>query len=281
MKHSFLRLTDYSKNEFKEIFQIADELKKQNHKYKNALLGKTIVMFFPESSIRTRITFEKGIYLLGGQTILFPPETLRKKEDLKDVIGYLNNWADAVIVRDKDIKVLEELDAYANIPIINAMTNDNHPCEILSDLYSLSKMRANYQDDHFLFVGQKGNIGLAWKEGADAMGLILKQSCPKGYEIPGVEVIYDIKTAMKESDIVCTDSLPNSNLSVFKEYQITRTLMDHAMIGAVLNPCPPFYRGEEVSEDVINSHYFVGYEFKKHLLEIQQAIILHCLGLNQ
>lgn len=280
MKYSFLRLTDHSKNELEEIFQIADELRKEHHKFKHALMGKTIVMFFPESSIRTRITFEKGIYLLGGQTILFSPETLHKKEDLKDVIGYLNNWADALIVRDKDIRVLEEMRVYANIPIINAMTNVNHPCEILSDLYSLSKIRTSYRNDQYLFVGQKGNIGLAWKEGADAMGFSLRQSCPKGFEIPEMEVIYDINAALKESDIVCTDSLQASDLSVFKEYQISRKRMDDAKKGAVLNPCPPFYISEEVTQDVIDSPYFVGHGFKKHLLEIQQAIILHCLGLN-
>lgn len=280
MKHSFLRLTDHSKNELEDIFQIADELRNENHKFKHALMGKTIVMFFPESSIRTKITFEKGVSLLGGQTILFPPETLHKKEERKDVIGYLNNWVDAIIVRDKEIRVLDEMNAYANIPIINAMTNVNHPCEILSDLYSLSKIRTNYQNDHYLFVGEKGNIGLSWKEGANAMGFSLKQSCPKGFEMPEIEVIYDINAAIKESDIVCTDSLPASDLSAFKEYQITRKKMDLAHKGAVLNPCPPFYRGEEVTQDVIDSPYFVGYEFKKHLLEIQQAIVLHCLGIN-
>jgi len=98
--------------------------------------------------------------------------------------------------------------------------------------------------------------------------------------MPEIEVIYDINAAIKESDIVCTDSLPASDLSVFKEYQITRKKMDLAHKGAVLNPCPPFYRGEEVTQDVIDSPYFVGYEFKKHLLEIQQAIVLHCLGIN-
>ncbi|MGM0641267.1 MAG: peptide transporter, partial [Thermotogota bacterium] len=88
-----IRLTDYKKEEIFEIFKIADELKTTG-KYKNFLKGKTVVMFFPNNSIRTRISFEKGVYLLGGQTILFPPETLDKKEEIKDVVGYLNNWAD-------------------------------------------------------------------------------------------------------------------------------------------------------------------------------------------
>lgn len=96
---NLIRLTDYTVNDIYEIFKIADEI--QCGKY--SLNGKTIVMFFPNSSIRTRVTFEKGIYLLGGQSILFPTEILNKKEDIKDVIGYLNNWADLMIVRHKDI----------------------------------------------------------------------------------------------------------------------------------------------------------------------------------
>lgn len=272
---SLIRLTNFSHNEIKEIFKIADDLQ-NNDKYKNILSGKTIVMFFPESSIRTRVTFEKGIYLLGGQTILFPPDTLNKKEEIRDVAGYLNQWTDGLIVRHKDINLIEEIAAHAEFPVINAMTDSNHPCEMLSDLYSLSKIRKDYLKVQYLFVGAKGNIGLAWKEAAEAMGLKFSQSCPPGYEIPGVNAIHHIQEAVRGADIICTDSLPGSALGDFKKYQITRELMNMANPGALLNPCPPFYREEEVSASVIDSSYFVGYEFKKSLLEIQQAVLIYC-----
>ena len=105
---NFIRLTDYHAKDIAEIFHIADEVELEN--YKDILKGKSVVLFFPNSSIRTRVTFEKGIYLLGGHSILFPTETLDKKEDLKDVCGYLNNWADMVIVRHKDINVIDKID---------------------------------------------------------------------------------------------------------------------------------------------------------------------------
>ena len=108
---SFLRLTDYKKEELLKIFEIADSIER----YKGFLEGKTIVMFFPSASIRTRVSFEKGIFLLGGQSILFDPKTLDKKEDIIDVCGYLQNWADAVIVRHKNIDMLEKM---ANIMMI-------------------------------------------------------------------------------------------------------------------------------------------------------------------
>ena len=123
---NLIRLTDYHAKDIYDIFNIADEVVLEN--YKDILKGKSFVLFFPNSSIRTRVTFEKGIYLLGGQPILFPTETLDKKEDLKDVCGYLNNWADMVIVRHKDINIIEKMSQYLSVTIINAMTDINHPC---------------------------------------------------------------------------------------------------------------------------------------------------------
>jgi ornithine carbamoyltransferase len=272
---SLIRLSDYSKEAILEIFKIADDL--QNGSYSNFLCRKTVVMFFPNSSIRTRITFEKGVYLLGGQTILFPPDTLDKKEEIKDVIGYLNHWADVVVIRHKDIRRIDKINYHSNVPVINAMTDINHPCEVIADLYALSKIRQDFLKDNYLFCGSKGNIGLAWKEASEVLDLSFTQCCPEGYEIEGVLSYNDINSAIKNKDVICTDSLPNEKINDFKNYQITEEIMDRANYGAVLNPCPPFYRGEEVSNQVIDSRYFVGYDFKKHLLEIQQAIIIYNL----
>lgn len=272
---SLIRLTEYSKSDIQIIFQIADEL--QQGKYADFLKGKTVVMFFPESSIRTRVTFEKGIHLLGGQVILFPPAALDKKEEICDVVGYLNNWADAIVVRHKNIELLEKMARYAKVPVINTMTDVNHPCEVLSDLYTLSKIRESFAEDNYLFCGRKGNIGLAWKEIAQVMGLSFAQCCPAGYEMDGVEVFRSLADAVVGKDIICTDSLPKELLEDFSEYQLTPQVMKLANEGAVVNPCPPFYRGEEVSADLIDSPYFVGYEFKKHLLEVQQAVLIYSL----
>ena len=270
---SFLRLTDYKKEELREIFNIADNI----NRYEGFLTGKTVVMFFPANSIRTRVSFEKGIHLLGGQTILFDPSTLDKKEDIRDVCGYLQNWADAVIVRHKDIDLLGKMAEYLDVPVINAMTDDNHPCEMMSDLYSLSQIRKDYLSDTYLFVGADGNIGRAWKEASKAFGFSLTQSCPDEFRIPETDCIENLRDAIVGKDIVCTDSFPSEMLNGDNKYQVTKEIMDLANAGAVLNPCPPFYRGEEVSYDVIDSEYFVGYEFKKNLLRVQQAIIVFCM----
>lgn len=270
-----IRFTDLQLDEIDQIFHIADDI--NDGKYNDFLKGKSIVLFFPDTSIRTRVTFEKGIYLLGGQPIRFPSDTLDKKEEIRDVCGYLQQWADAVIVRHKEIQLLEELAGYLKVPVINAMTDSNHPCEVLSDLYALSKIRDDFRRDKYLFCGESGNIGLAWKEASQVIGFELAQCCPVGCEMEGISVFHDMKEAVRGKDIICTDSIPSELLKDFKDYQVTREVMELANKNALLNPCPPFYRGEEVSGDVIDSEYFVGYGFKKSLLAVQQAVMIYCL----
>lgn len=273
MKH-FIKIMDYTIDDMNNIFNLANEIKQGKHK--NEFVGKSVVLFFPSSSIRTRVTFEKGIYLLGGQPILFPSDVLDKKERIQDVAGYLNNWADCIVVRHNSMDLVSKFATYSVIPIINAMTKINHPCEILSDLYSFSLIRKDFMNLQYTFVGVNGNIGKTWAEASKAFGFQFTQCCPKGYEIENVAIEYDIEKAIKRSDIVLTDSIPEYS-DVFKPYQITAELMGMAQSGAMLNPCPPFNCGEEVSENVINSEFFVGYEFKTSLLCVQQAILLYSM----
>ncbi len=280
MSKNLIYINDFSKEEINEIFRITDNFT-EGAGQKKILEGKTVVLFFPESSIRTRVTFEKGIADLGGKTVLFPPSALDKKEKIQDVMGYLENWVDAVIVRHSDIEVVKSMAECAKIPVVNAMTSENHPCEIITDLYSLSKLYKDIETKKFLFVGAKGNIGNSWKAASELMGFELEQCCPAGYELDNVKVHTNIDEAISGKDIICTDSIPDRAKKDFKGYQITLKHMKKANSGAVLNPCPPFYRGEEVSEDVINSDYFVGYGFKKALLPVQQAILCYLLVNNK
>lgn len=271
---SLLRLTDLSREDMRRIFALADGMEGREA----LLCGKTFALFFPDSSLRTRITFEKGIGQLGGQSILFPPETLDKKEEIRDVMGYLRNWVDGVVVRHRSLALLEEM-AGQGLEVINALTSENHPCEVLSDLYALSQMRPDYLGLQYTFVGADGNIGRAWMEASRAFGLRLRQCCPPGYEIPGAETTCDIHAALRGSDVILTDALPGDALADFRPYQVTAALLAEANESALLNPCPPFFRGEEVSEDAIASPHFVGYAFKKALMPVQQAIIAYLLDI--
>lgn len=129
---NLLDINELSSQQITNIFDLVDRLKFENDEL--LLTGKTFILFFPETSLRTRITFEKGIKELGGECILFPPESLDKREQLRDVIKYITNWADGIIVRHPNFLLIQELSNHSDIPIINAITADNHPCEILSDL---------------------------------------------------------------------------------------------------------------------------------------------------
>ncbi|SER23641.1 ornithine carbamoyltransferase [Gracilibacillus ureilyticus] len=278
-----LSISDLSEHEITRIFTLADSL--TYNQGIGPLKGKTFVLYFPESSIRTRITFEKGIKDLGGECILFPPDSLDKREELEDVMQYLENWADGIIVRHSDFAKVKELSHHSSIPVINAMTSENHPCEILSDLFSISKIRENYRDLVYTFVGPAGNISRSWMNVAKVMNLDYHHVCMEGNELGENSLHYKFHTELEKvlvsSDVILTDSLPDHlrNHDYINKYQITLERMNLAKKHAILNPCPPFFRNEEVSEDAISSKYFVGYPFKKNLLYVQQAVILSCLGM--
>lgn len=279
-----LSLADLEELQVLEIFELATWLK--SHPSTDTLSGKTFLLFFPDSSIRTRITFEEGIRNLGGRTMLFSPETLDKREHTEDVVRYLENWADGMIIRHPSLQMLKNMAEYSSIPIINAMTSYNHPCEILSDLYAVSEMRGNYRALVYTFVGGNTNIAKSWSEIAKVMNLEFYHVCKSGYELGEDTRNYkfhtDLEPVLARSNVVLTDSLPDElrTAQYFKDYQITLDRLALTKEQLILNPCPPFYRGEEVSQEAIKSSHFVGYEFKRNLLYVQQAILLYCSGIS-
>lgn len=279
-----LDINEMTEDQISGIFDMADILQSEQHS--NILCEKTFVLFFPETSIRTRITFERAIKDLGGNCVLFPPEALDAREQVEDRIRYIENWADGMIIRHPDFAKIQEISKHSSIPIINAMTTENHPCEIISDLYSIKSIRKNYRTLAYTFVGPAGNISRSWAAIARVMDLRLNHVCLTGNELSEDNRNYrfctDLEPVLAESDVILTDSLPVGyrNADYINKYQITLERMKLTKENSVLNPCPPFFRDEEVSREVISSDYFVGYEFKKNLLHVQQAIILKCCGIH-
>lgn len=257
------------------VFALADAV--EALRMKSPLAGKSVVLFMPQTSLHTRVTFEKAVALLGGQSHLFAPETLDKREDIRDVLGYLALFADAVAVRHHSQPLLTRMAACDALPVISAMTDEGHPVEILSDLYALSQRRRDWRTLRYVFFGAKGNIALAWRDAASALGLSLSQCCPNGFAMEGVEHFTDPELAVCGADVILTDSLPAAALPAFAPYRVTRALLERAAPDVLFDPCPPFYRGEEVAPDAIDSPYFVGYGFKQALLPITQAVLLWCL----
>lgn len=281
-----LDISDLSLATIEALFRTAEQLEQGVGIRLKPLNDTSWVLFFPESSLRTRMTFEKAIAELGGQSMLFPPNTLDKQEALKDVIGYMQNWADGIVVRHSDYEKVKLMANFSIIPVINAMTAENHPCEILSDLYAIRKLRPEYKTLTYTFVGENGNISRSWASAAKVMGLRLNHVCTEGNRIWREASYYhfttDLNEVLPETDILLTDGLPgcNKNDAYYEAYQITEARLKKAKKGVLLNPCPPFTRGEELSIDAIESDAFVGYDFKKSLLWVQQAILLCSRGIE-
>lgn len=282
----FLDLNDLNPEMVDRLFNQAKLLESGLGLIQKPLKDTSWVLFFPESSLRTRVTFEKAIAQLGGQVMLFPPSTLDKKEALIDVVGYIQNWADGMVIRHSDWEKLKLVANYSVIPVINAMTAENHPCEILSDLYAIQKLRPEYKTLTYTFVGENGNISKSWASAAKMLGLRFNHVCTEGNRIwreaPYYHFTTDLETVLKETDVILTDGLPtcNQNEAYYEAYQITEGRLKKARKGVLLNPCPPFTRGQEISVDAIESAFFVGYGFKQSLLWVQQAILLYTRGIE-
>jgi len=266
MRH-LLSLCDWTRDDLHELFENASRYAVGAGKR----FDGAVAMFFPASSLRTRFSFERGAAQMGLQPIVFPPETLDKQEELTDTVGYLAQWADLAVVRHPDIAVLERMAAANALPVVNAMTDVNHPCEVLSDLYALSR-DSDVLSLRYVFVGADGNIARAWWEAGQAFGLDIRQSCPDALRVPGMPWEEDLRRAVVTADVVITDG-PGSHAEELSAYQVTAALLDSGPAGIRFAPCPPFVRGREVSVDAIDHPAFVGHRFKRCLKPVQQAVM--------
>lgn len=291
MKH-LLSLRDITREEIVNLLDFADEVKE---KYKKGiefkpLAGKTVITSFPPTSLRTRVSFEMGIFQLGAQSINMVID-FDGREPVEDKIGHLNCWIDYLVIRHPVQDRIEEISELAEFHVVNAMSKRCHPCEILADLQTIRELRGNLSSLKFVFVGEGANISNTWFDAASKLDLNLTQVCPEGYEADNeileyavknskgqVKVTHDIAEGIKGADIILTDGWPvkEEDGEVFRKflpYQIDNEKMKMAGKECLLNPCPPFTRGHEITEEVIKSKYFIGYNAKENLLHMQKAVL--------
>jgi ornithine carbamoyltransferase len=219
---SLTTLDVWSADDVEAVFTLADAYE-QGH---GPTTQGAAVLFFPSTSLRTRVTFERGASLMGLQPIVFPDTTLDKSEALTDVAGYLASWADIIVARHPDLAVIEQLAAAPALPVVNAMTDQNHPCEVLADTYSLRR-HGEVASLGFLFVGADGNIARAWHEAARVLQLDLVQCCPADLATPGAAWTDDLEAAVQSADVVLTDG-PGSHGDALAPFRITAELLDRA-----------------------------------------------------
>ena len=300
MKH-LLKLGDLSKEEIVEILDLADKLKyeKKNGIEHHLLKGKTLGMIFQKSSTRTRVSFEVGIFDLGGTALFLSPRDLQigRGEVIQDTARVLSRFLDGIMIRTFEQKEVEDLAAFGNIPIINGLTDYCHPCQVLADLMTIREKKGKLEGLKMCFVGDGNNMANSLIVGGIKMGMEVSIACPKGYE-PDADIMKwayetgkftctpDIKEAAKGADVLYTDVWASmgqeeesqERAKIFKEYQINSELMQGANDGAMVLHCLPAHRGEEITAEIIEQHADEIFEEAENRLHAQKAVMVKLMA---
>lgn len=300
MLHDFISLADLTEDEILELLALADDLKHKQHAREphEILAGQSIALIFEKPSLRTRVSFEAGIYQLGGQSIMIHSEHSRmgERESVPDVARNLERWVDAVMARTFSHTAVEQLAEHASIPVINGLTDRLHPCQVLADLQTLREHKGGQLTSlKVAFVGDGNNVCASWLQAAARLPFNFAHVGPPGYE-PDPEAVLlarnegkgeiivtrDLEVGMKDADAVYTDVWASmgqedeqaERIAVFKPYQINSKVMSMAKPDALFMHCLPAKRGKEVTDDVIDSDQSVVFDQAENRLHTQKAVMV-------
>lgn len=298
MKH-LLKLLDWSAEEIKDTLDLADKLKAEKkagipHRI---LEGKTLGMIFLKSSTRTRVSFEVGMYDLGGTPLFLSSKDLQigRGEPVQDTARVLSRFIDGIMIRTFDQQEVEDLAKYGSIPIINGLTDFCHPCQVLADLQTIREYKGKLEGLKLCYIGDGNNMANSLIVGCIKMGMKVAIACPKGYEPDeGVMawakengdllVTEDIMEACKGSDVLYTDvwasmgqeSEAKKRQRIFKAYQINQAAVDASNEDVMVLHCLPAHRGEEITEDVLEAHANQIFDEAENRLHAQKAVLVKC-----
>ena len=302
-----LSIHDLSVDEVQEILALAHELKaKQKAGIEHHLLkGKTLGMIFEKSSTRTRVSFEVGMYQLGGQALFLSNRDLQlgRGEPIKDTARVLSRYLDGIMIRTYGHDRVEELAKYADIPVINALTDLLHPCQVLTDLLTIQEHKGkNLKGLKMAYVGDGNNMTNSYMYGCAKAGMTFVAATPADYKPDatvtkqakedakltgaGIELVTDPVEAVKGADIVVTDTWASmgqedehdARKKIFAPYQVNKELMAHADKRAIVMHCLPAYRGEEITEEVLEANAHVIFDEAENRLHTQKAIMALTMG---
>jgi ornithine carbamoyltransferase len=294
----FLALTDLTAAEITRLFARAGELESawEARRMPQSLVGERIGLWFYGQGFRNRVAFEVGARAMGADVTTLPGE-LGATEPLDDIGGYLSNWLTLLVVRAKEHTALLRLAATASIPVVNARTNFNHPCEILGDLRFVEKRRGSIVGLNVVFVGPVTNIFMSWCEAAMRLPIHVTQAAPPGHVLDSerlaamnataagrIAVTSDFPRCIDHSiDVLYTDAWPPAGdpahlRALFSPYQITSATLERLRDDALFLPCPPVTRGEEVSTEVMTSPRLANVAAKRELLHVQNALLELIVG---
>jgi len=291
-----LSLADLSADQITGLLDFADELKAKQHAGEphRILEGKTLAMIFEKPSLRTRVTFQTGIFQLGGQGVLIDT-LLGKRESVPDVARNLDRWVDGIMARTFSHAHVIELAEYAEAPVINALTDLLHPCQILADTQALREHKGRDLGSLKLaFVGDGNNVYHSWVNLAAKLPLNVTLVCPEGYEGDAelvdaaretakgaLEITHDLEAGLRDADAVYTDVWASmgqeeeteAREEVFAPYQVNAVVMAMAKPDAVFMHCLPAHRGSEVTDDVMDSPCSIVFDEAENRLHAQKAVM--------
>jgi ornithine carbamoyltransferase len=292
-QRDFLSIGDLSRDEIQKIFSKA--LKHKNALPEQSLLGKSVVLVFEKASTRTRISFEVGVARLGGHPIVLTSQgsQMARGEPLRDTARILAGYCDCIVMRTFSHNRVEEMAEFADVPVINALTDLLHPCQVLADCFTLMQRFGDLAGKKVAWIGDGNNMANSWINAASKLGFELMLACPKGYDPD--EAVLD--AALKNGARINAHRNPAEAVSgaiavntdvwasmgqedeadrrkkIFTEFQVTPELMQNALPDAVFMHCLPAHRGEEVTEDVLEGRQSIVWEQAKNRLYVQEAVI--------
>ena len=302
MKRDFLSLYDFDPEELEGLLQRAKELKGKQRRGEvwRPLEGKTLAMIFEKPSTRTRVSFEVGMYQLGGHALyLGRGETqLGRGETIADTARVLSRYVDGIMIRTFSHRNVEELAANASVPVINGLSDLLHPCQILSDVFTIWEKLGRFEGVRVAYIGDGNNVANSWINGALRLGVQLRIACPQGYE-PDQQILeralregarvfltHDPREAAEGAEVLYTDVWASmgqeaereERLEVFRPYQLNRSLLELASPGALVMHCLPAHRGEEITDEVMDGPQSVVFDQAENRLHVQKAILEWLMG---
>ena len=300
MKH-LLKLLDLSKQEILDILDLADKLKNENKQgvEHHILKGKTLGMIFEKSSTRTRVSFEVGMYQLGGSALFLSSENTQmgRGEPTEDTARVLSRYLDGIMIRTFEQAEVEKLAEFGSIPIINGLTDFAHPCQILADLMTIREFKGKLEGLKMCFIGDGNNMMNSLIVGCLKVGMSVSVACPEGYRPPAeilefaaeydcFEITDDPKQAVKNADVVITDVWTSMGQEqekadrerVFAGYCVNDEIMSFAKNDAIVQHCLPAHRGEEISTEVFEANAEYIFEEAENRLHAQKAVLVLTMG---
>ena len=303
MADHFLHISDYSTDALWDILKLAKKLKQKfrdREEYK-IFNNKSLAMIFAKPSARTRVSFETGFEWMGGHALFLGPNDIGigKREAIKDISRLLSRYNDIIMARLFDHSHILELSENSTIPVINGLTDYNHPCQVMSDIFTIWETRGSLDDLKVTYVGDGNNIVHSWLHLAQKFPMEFVCACPENYEpnsntvngssgpgVSRVSISHDAKNSVKNTDVIYTDVWASMGQKdeadmrekIFQPFQVNKDLMAATGKNTLFMHCLPAERGREVTDEVIEADYSIVFEQAENRLHVQNAIMVTLAG---